>query len=123
MERKYVTAPIYRIFDYDKAIEFYIDWLGFKIDWESRHEENAPIYMQVSKDNIILHLSEHHGDATPGSKTHIETQDVERLHKELIEKKYRHNKPGLEKSAWNSLWFEVIDPFGNKLVFNQQLAG
>lgn len=28
------VIPILRIFDYKKAIEFYIDWLGFKINWE-----------------------------------------------------------------------------------------
>ncbi|MEP7229033.1 MAG: glyoxalase superfamily protein [Ginsengibacter sp.] len=28
------VIPILRIFDHKKAIEFYIDWLGFKIDWE-----------------------------------------------------------------------------------------
>lgn len=28
------AIPILRIFDYKKAIEFYVDWLGFKIVWE-----------------------------------------------------------------------------------------
>jgi hypothetical protein len=28
------VVPIFRIFDYKKATEFYVDWLGFKIDWE-----------------------------------------------------------------------------------------
>lgn len=31
-----ITIPILRIFDYQKAIEFYIDWLGFEIVWEHR---------------------------------------------------------------------------------------
>ena len=25
------TIPVIRIFDYKKAVEFYVDWLGFEI--------------------------------------------------------------------------------------------
>jgi len=57
-------APIFRIFDEAKAREFYVDFLGFTIDWEHRFEPGLPLYMQVSKDDCILHLSEHHGDGT-----------------------------------------------------------
>jgi catechol 2,3-dioxygenase-like lactoylglutathione lyase family enzyme len=37
------TIPILRIFDYQKTIEFYVDWLGFEIVWEHRFEENTPV--------------------------------------------------------------------------------
>ena len=30
------TTPILRIFDEAKAREFYVDFLGFKVDWEHR---------------------------------------------------------------------------------------
>jgi catechol 2,3-dioxygenase-like lactoylglutathione lyase family enzyme len=30
--------PILRIFDEAKARAFYVDWLGFKVDWEHRFE-------------------------------------------------------------------------------------
>lgn len=36
------VIPVLRIFDYKKAIEFYVDWLEFKIDWEHTFEENTP---------------------------------------------------------------------------------
>lgn len=41
------AIPIFRIFDYDKAIEFYTKWLGFNIDWQDREdpEDNSPVYM------------------------------------------------------------------------------
>ena len=58
------AIPILRIFDEAKAREFYVDFLGFTIDWEHRFEPGLPLYMQVSKDDCILHLSEHHGDGT-----------------------------------------------------------
>ncbi len=60
------TVPILRMFDEAKAKEFYVGFLGFIIDWEHRFEEGAPLYMQVSKDAFVLHLSEHYGDSSPG---------------------------------------------------------
>ena len=39
-----VAIPILRIFSVDKAKEFYVDFLGFKIDWEHRFGDNFPLY-------------------------------------------------------------------------------
>lgn len=100
--------------------EFYIDWLGFSIEWEHRFEANSPLYMQVQKGDIVLHLTEHHGDCCPGSKVFIETTGVKEYHRQLIEKDYRYNKPGLEQAPWNAPCIEVIDPFGNKLIFTEK---
>ena len=33
------TIPLIRIFDEAKARAFYVDWLGFSVDWEHRFEE------------------------------------------------------------------------------------
>jgi Glyoxalase superfamily protein len=66
------TVPILRIFDEAKAKEFYIGFLGFVVDWEHRFEPNTPLYMQVSKDECVLHLSEHYGDGTPGTAIRIQ---------------------------------------------------
>ncbi len=41
------TTPILRIFDDAKAREFYVDFLGFKVDWEHRFDPRTPIYLQV----------------------------------------------------------------------------
>lgn len=112
--------PILRIFDYQKSVEFYIDWLGFEIVWEHHFEENTPVYMEVKKDNIILHLSEHHGDGTPGSRVFIWAEEIADYHKELIDKKYKYNRPGLEKTFYDAISFTVDDPFGNKIIFNEK---
>ena len=113
-------TPIFRIFDYNKAVEFYVNWLGFKIDWEDK-PNNGPIYMQVSLGNIILHLTEHHGDCAPGARAYIEDFDgLKEYHKQLLNKQYKFNNPGLGKTPWNpnTLCMDVIDPFGNRLSFN-----
>jgi catechol 2,3-dioxygenase-like lactoylglutathione lyase family enzyme len=113
------TVPIFRIFSYEKAIEFYVGFLGFKVDWEARFTPDAPVYLQVSRDGIRLHLSEHHGDGTPGSMAYVYLTGVEELHKELNDKNYRHNKPGLQAQDWGMLECAVVDPFNNRIIFGQ----
>ena len=54
-----------------KAQDFYLDYLGFCVDWEHRHAPDLPLYQQVSRSGCLLHLSEHHGDAAPGGRSFI----------------------------------------------------
>lgn len=42
------TIPIMRIFDEQKARDFYLGFLGMTLDWEHRFEPGYPLYMQVS---------------------------------------------------------------------------
>ncbi len=117
------VIPVLRIFDYAKALEFYRDWLGFKIEWEHTFEENFPIYMEAVKDGITFHLSEHHGDGTPGTHVFIWCKGVKEYHEGLISKKYKYNKPVLEKTFYGALSFSVNNPFSNKISFNEKIEG
>lgn len=116
------TIPILRIFDVAKAREFYLDFLGFTLDWEHRFEPELPIYMQVSRGGLVLHLSEHHGDCCPGSTVFVRMEGIEEFHRELSQKRYNYNRPGLDMAPWNARCMEVVDPFGNRLRFNEYLA-
>ena len=115
------TTPILRIFDIAKAHEFYVGFLGFEVQFEHRFDDNAPLYTGVSRDGCILHLSEHHGDGTPGSHLRIQVEDIAALHRELIGKKYRFAKPGLEATPWKTKEVTVTDPFGNRLTFYEDV--
>ena len=55
------AIPVFRIFSVEKAREFYLDFLGFKVDFEHRFEPELPLFMQVSRGDCVLQLSEHHG--------------------------------------------------------------
>jgi hypothetical protein len=114
------TIPILRSFDEAKAREFYLDWLGFKVDWEHRFEPAAPLYMQVSRDGIVLHISEHHGDATPGSHIRINCKGVRDFHAEITAKHYRNNRPGIERPEWGGTEVTVVDPCRNLITFAEQ---
>jgi len=111
-----LTCPILRIFDEAKAKEFYVDFLGFSIDWEHRFGENFPLYIQISRGGLVLHLSGHHGDSTPGSSAFINMVGVRNFQKELSEKDFKHAKPGTVDQPWGTE-MKVIDPFGNSLKF------
>ena len=113
------VKPILRIFDYDKALAFYKAWLGFRIDWEHRPEA-SPAYLQVALGDITLHLSEHHGDCSPGARVFIDDfQGLTAFHEKLLARNYKYNKPALTTPCYDptALEMTVIDPFGNRLTF------
>lgn len=114
-----IVKPILRIFDEMKTTEFYVDWMEFKVDWMAG-APHEPKYMQISLKDITLHLSEHHGDGTPGTRVFIDNfKGLLEYHDLLINKHYKYNKPGLEKFFFDerALHMQVDDPFGNKLIF------
>ena len=111
-------TPILRSFDESKAKEFYVDFLEFNVDFEHRFGPTYPLYMSVSRDGCTLHLSEHYGDATPGSSVRIETNNVDELSSMLRAKDYTYAKPGPPVAQpWGNAELTLTDPFGNKLVF------
>lgn len=110
------AVPIVRIFDVPKAHEFYLGFLGFTVDWEHRYGDNFPLYTQVSRSGLRLHLSEHAGDATPGGNMCVYMKGIRAFHQELTAKNYRYMKPGLEDEG-TRLEVEVTDPFNNHIRF------
>nr|WP_206023799.1 glyoxalase superfamily protein [Saccharibacillus alkalitolerans] len=44
--------PVLRIFDERQAKDFYVEYLGFEVDWEHRFEEGLPLYLQVSRHSV-----------------------------------------------------------------------
>jgi catechol 2,3-dioxygenase-like lactoylglutathione lyase family enzyme len=107
--------PVLRMFDEDRAREFYVGFLGFRVDWEHRFEPDTPLYMQLSRDACVLHLSGHHGDATPGSALRIRVEELDALQQDLLAKKYRHARPGIQEQPWGRD-MTIADPFGNRLT-------
>ena len=117
------VIPIFRIFDVDKAKEFYVGYLGFRIDWEHRFEEDTPVYMQVSLGELALHLSEHHGDGSPANAVFAKVTGLEAYLEELRAKTNRYLRPDLQMEPWNAKSIQVVDPFGNRIRFNEFLDG
>lgn len=115
--------PVFRVFDYNKTIEFYVNWLGCTIEWEYR-PENSPFYLRMSLRGLPFDLSEHHGECSPGARFSIADFDgLKKYHEELLFKNYPYNRPGLERVEWapDTLEMTVTDPFSNRIIFNEKV--
>lgn len=115
-------TPILRSFDEAKARAFYVDYLGFRVLFEHRFHDGAPLYMGLTRDSCELHLSEHHGDACPGSSMRIGVKDVDALCAELNAKPYAFARPEVHEMPWGTRDFTVTDPFGNRLTFTSAVS-
>ncbi len=111
------TTPVFRIFDENRAKEFYIGFLGFTVEWEHRFEDGLPLYFEVSRDDVTIHLTEHHGDCCPGATVRIMTDNLAGFHEELSERDYGFARPQVDDTPWGSKEMSVTDPFGNRLTF------
>jgi len=76
----------------------------------------------VSRGDCVLHLSEHHGDATPGAALRVPVTDLEALQRELAAKPYPFARPAIEDMPWGTRDMPVTDPFGNRLVFTGEAS-
>jgi len=113
------VIPTLRMFDLVKAREFYLDYLGFRVDFEHRFEPALPLFMGLSRDNARLYLSEHHGDGSPGVHITIEVNGIAEFHAALAAKGYNYMRPGLERQPWGARTVAVVDPFSNRITFTE----
>ena len=112
--------PLVRIFNVNTAKEFYVDFLGFSVDWEHHFDDAAPAYLQITRDGLTLHLTEHYGDACPGSTTFVWMSGIEEFHREITDKNYKYQRPAIEETFYHSKCMQVVDPFGNRIRFNEK---
>lgn len=109
--------PVVRISSVEKAKEFYIDYLGFAFDWGCDSENHhLPLYAQISRSGVTLHLSEHHGNGSPGSEVFIRMSGLDAFHKELSS---RNLHPNINFTADDRREISLQDPFGNRLRFSE----
>lgn len=113
------TIPVMRIFDVVKARDFYSGFLGFQIDWEHRFDDKSPTYMQVSRDGLVLHLTEHHGDCCPGSTVFVRIRGIDDFHANITSRGYGYMRPSIEVTPFQTRCVEVTDPFGNRIRFHE----
>ena len=110
------SIPTLRIFDLAKAKEFYVDFLGFRIDWEHRFENGRAVYLQIARGDLSCTSASTTATASRRSVyvcAHDRPRGLSpRDHGPRITVRAR---PGIEPTPWRSRLMEVIDPFGNRL--------
>lgn len=116
-----VPTPVFRGFDEAKARSFYLDFLEFDLVFEHRFEPGFPLNMGVRCGDCLIHLSEHYGDATPGSSVRVPCAGLDAFCAHLNAKKTNHARPGIIDQPW-ARDMTINDPFGNKLIFFEDHA-
>lgn len=104
-----------RVQDEARAREFYVDYLGFEVEWEHRFEPGMPLYLRMRRGQAVLDLSEHHGDGTPGTVVWVPVAGADALHAELSRRPHARLRPGIDRDAPGGPTIELVDPFGNVL--------
>ncbi|WP_171164752.1 glyoxalase superfamily protein [Streptomyces sp. I05A-00742] len=99
------AIPILRVANAARAVTWYAR-LGFTQQWEHRFEPELPAFVEVARGDVRLFLSEHEGDARPGTLVYLWVHDVDAVAAEF----------GVEPK--NTDWareVEISDPDGNRL--------
>lgn len=100
-----VMAPIFRVANAMAAAKWYAR-MGFEIVGEHRFAPTLPLFLFLERNGVHLYLSEHEGDAPPGSLVYFWIEDVDVVAAEFgVEV---HREPWARE-------IELTDPDGNRL--------
>ena len=111
------VVPILPIDDGKAAKKFYVDGLGFEVEFEWRHEPGFPVHMSVAKGALRLHLSEH-AKGQAGVDMYIFVDDVEAWRTRCDANQISIER-GPEKMPWGNTEMTLSDPFGSLLRVTQ----
>src|SRR5579859_1220065 len=108
------SAPILRVEDMQRSLQFYADQLGFKnAPWGSND------FTSVNRDNAGIYLCRG-GQGRGGAWVWVGVEDARKLHDELKARGVAIRAP-LTNQPW-ALEFQVEDPDGNVLRFGSEPA-
>jgi catechol 2,3-dioxygenase-like lactoylglutathione lyase family enzyme len=115
------VMPTLRMTDYARSKAFYVERLGFHVDWEHRFKPDFPVFMQVSRDGMAFFLTEHKGDCPVGGLVHLYVPDVDAWFADL-ENRGAPVKDAPAEHLQGLRSMTIVDPDGNKLMIHTRLA-
>jgi catechol 2,3-dioxygenase-like lactoylglutathione lyase family enzyme len=107
-------VPTLRTRDYETAKKFYVDGLGFRVDFEWRHAPGFPVFAQVSRAGMRLYLTEHEGDCDGPGLVYFYVQDVDAWQAEFLNRGVVAESPPIDQ-PWGNRELHLRDPDGNRL--------
>lgn len=116
------SCPILRMLDEEIARHFYLEYLGFVVDWECRFSPEAPLFMQIHLGKACIHLDGHASSDSPVSQMNIPVLGLQNYCDYLIAKSMHYPRPCLEDPRYvgRKTDMNIEDPFGNLLIFSCQ---
>lgn len=114
------AIPILDVRHIEEAILFYVDRLGFEVDF--RYEKDPEKYAGVRRDDVRLHMRRqephHFEDGAAGRlRFRIPVDDPDALFAEFKTMGVFDGEVVVTETAWGTREFEFRDPDGNGLVF------
>jgi catechol 2,3-dioxygenase-like lactoylglutathione lyase family enzyme len=106
------VTPILRVADFDASVDYYVNALGFKLDWGSDG------FGSVSRGRASLMLCEG-SQGNPGTWMWFAVSDSDQLYEELRERGARIRHPP-ENFPWGSRELHVFDLDGHVLRFGSE---
>ena len=99
------VVPVLHVADAATAMAWY-ERLGFSKEWEYRFDPGCPAFVSIARGRARLFLSEHRGDARPGTLVGLFVRDTGAVAAEF-------GRP--EEEPPYGCEFELRDPDGNRL--------
>ncbi|MCD9021914.1 VOC family protein [Cohnella sp. NL03-T5] len=109
------VIPAFRITDYSNSKAFYVEGMGFQMDWEHRFEPHFPVFAQISKDEMVIYLTEHTGDCQVGGLIHFFVPNVDSWYSEFKSKINSHIIEPPSEDLEGLRMMTVLDLDGNQL--------
>lgn len=110
------VIPQLRIARATRSLPFYVQGLGFKVDWEHRFEPGFPLFLQLSRAGQTIFLTEHTGDCEPGGAVYFIVPDVDDCFRRFDDNDVEILQPP-QDTPWGTREMIVVDPDGNRLRF------
>ena len=110
------VIPQLRITDAQQSIAFYVQALGFVVDWKHQFKPGFPLFLQITREGQTLFLSEHRGDGEVGGAVYFLVPDVDRCWAEFSARGVRAAS-GPADTPWGTREVLLRDPDGNRLRF------
>ncbi|GII93426.1 glyoxalase superfamily protein [Sinosporangium siamense] len=100
-----MIIPILHVKDAGEAVGWY-ERLGFTKQWEHRFQPDFPAFVEVARGDMRIYLSEHKGDARPGTLIYLKVRDVDAIAAEF--------GVDVQEVPW-AREIEIQDPDSNRL--------
>jgi len=111
------VIPQFRITDAQRSVPFYVDGLGFTIDWQHQFEPGFPLFMQLTRAGQTIFLTEHTGDCQVGGAAYFVVPDVDACYAAFVAGGITPTEPPTD-TPWGTREMVVTDPDGNRLRFS-----